>query len=718
MRAIEGLLEELAVQLGQVGILIAIPSGDGAEVCGFFHRAAHRFFPIGKGFAEAQAFGAEDLFIEGNVVGDEAGGLFDFREGFVDGVGQRDAFFHGAFGGDAMDSGGFGGDVEPIGADDARGAGTFVSGFVAEHPGELDHARPVAEIGDRGLPVFREAGGFGVEKEQAGVGRPVEVEYHFIHGEQYMAGAGVLQSRIGMKYGLVRAIGEGYAGRVKMDRNQTETPSSAEPVPRVLFVASECAPFAKCGGLGDVVASLPKALRRLGVDARVVIPLYDSIDREFHALHAEPSCLVRAGGNEVNGCGVWAGTADGEVPMWFIEHNRFFARGGIYDHEGVAFDDQAFRFGLLCMAAAQVCRDREWIPDVVHVHDWPTAILPVLMEAWRKAGNPLGHAGSVLTIHNQGYQGYSHVSALDYLGLGPEVFTADTLESYGKINLLKGGIVFADAITTVSPTYAKEILTEPGGQGLSAILQRRAADFEGILNGADYGVWNPEEDRAIPATYRSTSLIGKGLCKQELQSQMGLGADPALPLFGMVSRLTAQKGIGLMREVLPPALEQMEMQLVVLGAGEPADEDFFRELAGRFPGRVGVEIGYSDELSHRIQAGADFFLMPSLFEPCGLSQLYALRYGTLPVVHATGGLEDTVEQYNEGEGTGTGFKFYSPDAAAFRDALGWAVATWHDRPSHITRMRELAMTRRFDWATSAKRYREIYRRVVARQTGS
>lgn len=495
--------------------------------------------------------------------------------------------------------------------------------------------------------------------------------------------------------------------------NRAQNPESAKL--KVLFVASECAPYAKCGGLGDVVASLPKALRRLGVDARVAIPLYDSIDRAKFGLEAEPSCLANCGQGEVNGCGVWRATADGGVPIWFIEHNRFFARGGIYDDRGTEFGDNAFRFGLLCMAAAQLCRDRNWIPDVVHVHDWPTAVLPALLDAWRKAGTPLGRAGSVLTIHNQSYQGYAHASAMGYLGLGPEYFTADALESWGKINLLKGGIAFADAITTVSPTYAKEILSEPGGNGLASYLQRRAGDFEGILNGADYDVWDPESDRKIPATYGANSLIGKGLCKQELQAQMGLAQDPAVPLFGIVSRLAAQKGTGLMRVALPAALAATRMQLVVLGSGEAADEEFFRGLARAHPGRVAAEIGYSDELSHRIQAGSDFFLMPSLFEPCGLSQLYALRYGSLPVVHATGGLEDTIEQYNEGEGTGTGFKFYAPDAEAFRETIAWAAGTWFDRPSHVTMMREQAMKQRFAWEASARRYVEIYRRAMAKR---
>ena len=369
------------------------------------------------------------------------------------------------------------------------------------------------------------------------------------------------------------------------------------------------------------------------------------------------------------------------------------------------------------MAAAQVCHDRHWLPDIVHVHDWPTAVMPALLAAWRQAGTPLGHAASVLTIHNQSYQGYYHPSALGYLNLGPEYFTPDGLEAWGKINLLKGGINYADAVTTVSPTYAREILSEPGGNGLSGYLQRRGDDFTGILNGADYDVWNPETDRLIPANYRATSLIGKGQCKRELQAQMGLAQDATIPLFGMVTRLAAQKGTGLLREALPAALNQMQWQLVALGSGDPDDENFFRWLARAYPGRVAVEIGFSEELSHRIQAGSDFFLMPSLFEPCGLSQLYALRYGTLPVVNATGGLEDTIIQYNQGEGQGTGFKFYTPEANALQATIGWAVSTWYDRPSHVTLMREQAMEQRFEWAMSARKYLEVYQRALAKRGG-
>lgn len=483
---------------------------------------------------------------------------------------------------------------------------------------------------------------------------------------------------------------------------------------KVLFVASECAPYAKCGGLGDVVSSLPKALRRLGVDARIILPRYGFVPLDRYEFQRDAPCRVACGGGEINGCGVWRGVADGGVPVWLVEHNRYYDRRGIYDDNGAEYGDNAFRFGLLCMAAAQICRDRGWLPDIVHVHDWPTAIFAVLLNAWRRAQTPFGHAASVLTIHNQSYQGYYHPSALAYLGLGPEYFTPDGLEAWGKINLLKGGINYADQITTVSPTYAREILGEPGGNGLSGYLQKRAADFVGILNGADYDVWNPETDRWIPANYRADSLIGKLLCKQELQAQLGLAQEAMTPLFGIVTRLTQQKGTSLMRAALPRALDTMHIQLAVLGAGNGDDENFFRWLTRAYPGRVAAEIGYSDELAHRIQAGADFFLMPSLFEPCGLTQMYSLRYGSLPIVHATGGLEDTIEQYNQGEGTGTGFKFYTPTEQAFYDTIGWAVSTWYDRPTHITHMREQAMRVRFDWETSARRYLEVYRRAIAK----
>lgn len=484
---------------------------------------------------------------------------------------------------------------------------------------------------------------------------------------------------------------------------------------KVLFVASECAPYAKSGGLGDVVGALPEALSGLGVEARVLLPLYGSIDKARWGLEDAGGIEVRMGGGEVNGCGLWRREGAGGVETWFLEHNRYYAREGIYGGPGGGYGDQAWRYGLLCRAAMQLCEERGWMPDAVHVHDWPTALLPVMMASRRMQGHPWGRVGSVLTIHNMGYQGYSDASALGYLGLGDEVWHAGALESYGQINALKGGIACADAVTTVSPGYARETLGEPGGCGLSRWLRARGEAYEGVLNGADYAVWNPETDGRLAARYGTRNAAeGKRECKKALQMQLGLDPDGEVPLFGMVCRLTEQKGIGLLKETLPEALAEMHVQVAALGSGEPDDEEFLRWLSREFPGRVGVKIGYDDALSHRIMAGSDFFLMPSLWEPCGLTQMYAMRYGSLPVVHATGGLDDTVEQYNEGTGEGTGFKFYHASGRAFHDVIGWATSTWYDRKDHLRAMRKRAMGRRFEWGDSAKRYAEIYARVAGR----
>lgn len=498
----------------------------------------------------------------------------------------------------------------------------------------------------------------------------------------------------------------------------TAFPRRARAV-RVLFVASECAPYAKCGGLADVAASLPKALRRLGIDARVVLPLYRGIDRGRFGLHPGGSLDVEVGTGEHLGCAVWDAVADGGVPVSFIERNDFFDRAGIYnDPGGEGYADEAWRYGYLCLAALRLCEARNWHPDVAHAHDWPTAILASILAARRLSGGAFSDVRTVLTIHNEAYQGYSPADVLPFLGIPPALYTPAALESYGQANFLKGGIVLADAVTTVSPTYAREILSEPGGCGLSQFLAaKEPGRFLGILNGADYDLWNPRMDPAIAVPYDLPSPAdGKAACKAALQRELGLADAPDTPLYGMVCRLAAQKGISLLLDILEPLLAEMRLQLAILGSGDAADEAVLRAAADRHPGVLAVRIGYSNNLSHRIQAGSDFFLMPSLFEPCGLAQLYALRYGTLPIVHATGGLEDTVEQYNEGTGGGTGFKFYHASPRALHDVIGWANSTYFDRPRHLAAMRRRAMGKRFDWSTSAKRYAALYDELIAAPT--
>ncbi len=495
----------------------------------------------------------------------------------------------------------------------------------------------------------------------------------------------------------------------------TPRPPRPERALRVLFVASECAPYAKCGGLGDVVASLSKALRLRGIDARVLLPLYRTIDRARHGLRPAGSLQVPVGNGEILGCAVWNAMAPGGVPVAFLEHNRYFDRPGLYNDPGAeSYPDQAWRFGLLSYAALALCEDRAWIPDIIHVHDWPTAILPALLAARRP---PAFQAlRTVLTIHNQAYQGYAPASALPFLGIPPSLFVPSALEAFGQINFLKGGIALADAVTTVSPTYAREILAEPGGCGLSDILAAKPAGrFLGILNGADYDLWNPGMDPAIPVPYDLPDPApGKRASKLALQRQLGLPADPDTPLYGAVCRLVFQKGMDMLLAILDSLLAEMRLQIVLLGNGDPALENAFLDAARRHPDALAVHIGYSDSLSHRIQAASDFFLMPSLFEPCGLAQIYALRYGTLPIVHSTGGLADTIEQYDEATGDGTGFKFFDPTPHALYDTIGWANSTFYDRPDHMAAMRNRAMTRRFDWSASARQYITLYRRLLPR----
>ncbi|HPF99451.1 MAG TPA: glycogen synthase GlgA [Kiritimatiellia bacterium] len=489
----------------------------------------------------------------------------------------------------------------------------------------------------------------------------------------------------------------------------------AESPLKILFVASECAPFAKVGGLGDVVAALPKALRRMGHDARVLIPLYASINRARFGITYERSACAHMGGGEEQWVGVHKALLDNEVPVWFVDCDRFFGRPGIYDEPWGEYGDNAFRYGLLSKAAIQICKDTNFIPDVMHVHDWPTAVLAVMLKTWDRILSPLSGTASVLTIHNIGYKGIYHPGALQYLGVGWDTFNPRALEDHGKINLLKGGIAYADAITAVSPTYAREVLTPSGGMGMAPFLNDRGDDFTGILNGCDYEHWNPETDKLIPARFTPDDLSGKAICKTELQRLFHLDVRADWPVFGIVSRFAQQKGFNLLMEALPKALNQMLFQLVVLGTGDGGVEDFFRGLSAAYPGRVNAHIGYSNEVSHLIEAGSDFFLMPSLYEPCGLNQMYSMKYGTLPIVRATGGLEDTVENYNEASGSGTGFKFVEASGSALANTMGWAVSTWFDRPQHMARLRKQAMAQEFSWERSAQDYVAVYRRAIQKR---
>ncbi len=486
---------------------------------------------------------------------------------------------------------------------------------------------------------------------------------------------------------------------------------------KILFVASECAPFAKTGGLADAVAGLAKALVTDGHDVRVIIPLYSSVDRIRYKLESDGSSCAHMGKGEEQWVGVHKALLEGIVPVWFVECDRYFGRPGYYDFGGHEYGDNGFRFALFCKAALQVCKDRDWIPDVAHVHDWPAALTSVYLKTWDRIYSPLSQTASVLTIHNVGYQGVYHGSLFPYIGIGNEHFNPSGMEDFGQVNLLKAGVNYSDAVTTVSPTHALEILDPIGGHGLAPYLNNRRADLFGILNGADYDHWDPATDKLIPANYSADDLAGKAECKRELQKRFNLQVRDDVPIFACVSRFAHQKGLHLLMDALPRAINTMNMQFVALGNGDNDTENFFHWLTGTHTGRAGDYIGYSNELAHLIEAGSDFFLMPSLYEPCGLNQIYSLKYATLPVVHATGGLDDTVENYDVNTGNGTGFKFWAPTGGALYDTIGWANATWWDRPDHIAKLRQNAMAQHFSWDDTVPHYEAVYEHAIKIRRG-
>jgi starch synthase len=482
---------------------------------------------------------------------------------------------------------------------------------------------------------------------------------------------------------------------------------------KIVMVASEGVPFVKTGGLADAVGGLAKALRALGHETIVVLPRYAALDGSRHGLRPGLGPL----GVWMGGVQEWCAAPQAEwegVPFHFIECDKYFARPGLYhDPDFHDYPDNARRYGFFTRAALQLCKDLGFAPDVIHAHDWQAALAPAYLKLWHWDDPLLGRAASVLTIHNIAHQGVYHAEAYGYLGLQPWNFTADKFEDHGRVNFLKGGIRFADAANTVSPTFAAETRGPIGGHGLAPYLNDLGDRYVGLLNGVDYAEWDPAIDSKIPARYTADDPGGKAACKRELQRRLGLEVDPTIPLIGSVGRFVDQKGMDLVAAAIEDVVRTMRVQFVVLGSGEKGLERFYGTLPGRHPGRIASWIGYHDGLAHWIEAGSDFFLMPSRFEPCGLNQIYSLRYGTLPIVRATGGLNDTVEQYDEATGAGTGFKFDLLTPRAVFDTIGWAVSTFYDRPQHLRAMVREAMSRDFSWEKSARGYEPLYARAIA-----
>lgn len=471
---------------------------------------------------------------------------------------------------------------------------------------------------------------------------------------------------------------------------------------RILFVASEGLPYSKTGGLADVVEALPKALVALGHEVAVVLPRYRGTKA---ATAVMPSVTVPLG-TRLRFPAVADGAVLHGVRYFFVDDPEYFDRDGIYGNAAGDFPDNPERYSELCRTAIEIAK-HVWPADVLHCHDWQTALLPVLLRTSYSDDPIAKDLPVVFTIHNMGYHGLFGPDALERAGIPRAVFHPGGLEFFGNVNILKGGLVFSDYLTTVSPTYAKEICTPEYGYGLDGVARARGDRLVGILNGVDYSAWNPEKDKLIAMKYSAKDLSGKQVCKQDLLETFGLARENAAwPLIGIVSRFADQKGFDLIAE-RAHELMRLELTLAVLGTGERKYEELFRALAAAYPGRAGVKIAYDNTLAHKIEAGADLFLMPSRYEPCGLNQIYSMKYGTVPVVRATGGLEDSVEQFDLEHGTGTGFKFAEYSSGAMLHAVRQALQHFVDEG--IWRRIQLnGMAKDFSWKEPATEYVKVY----------
>ena len=468
------------------------------------------------------------------------------------------------------------------------------------------------------------------------------------------------------------------------------------------MVSSEAAPLAKTGGLADVVGALPAALQGLGDRAAVVIPRYASIDLRG-ARRVYDSLPVYLGAVRYD---TSIFQAPEEFPLYLVDCPPLFGRKGFYGEAGADYPDNHIRFSAFCRAALGVARSI-FRCDILHCHDWQAGLVPALLKSAFATDPTFFGIKTLFTIHNLGYQGLFPVTALTEAAIDPALYFPGGLEFYSKVSYIKGGIEFADALNTVSPTYAREIQTPALGFGLDGALRARADVLSGILNGVDYREWSPDVDPLLPAPFSAEDLSGKVICKERLLREFGLPAEAIdRPLIGVVSRFTSQKGADLIAGALRNIVEA-GAYFVALGSGEPEYETLFRAMAGEFPGRVAVHVGFDNRLAHWIEAGADIFLMPSLYEPCGLNQIYSLRYGTIPVVRATGGLDDTIDKE-------TGFKFADYSVAALLGAVVEALKAFEDRDAWLERMRT-GMRRNFSWKASAAQYSALYKRLLTGQ---
>jgi starch synthase len=483
----------------------------------------------------------------------------------------------------------------------------------------------------------------------------------------------------------------------------------------IVMAASECVPFAKTGGLADVVGALPPELVKLGHQVTVYLPLYARVRPMIEGVQKVAVRSITIPSRYYNRfvAIVDGGSRDG-VQFYFVDCPELFDRPDLYGPSGGEYLDNAERFGLYCRAVLEATKQLG-VPDVFHVHDWQGALIPVYLRTTFEQDPALRGAATVLTIHNAAYQGKFPPNTTEQLLFPWDIFTMDKLEEYDRFNFLKGGVVFSDLLTTVSKKYAEEIQTAEFGEQLEGVLSRRAADLHGILNGVDYERWDPATDRSLAAHYTPQDLKGKRACRADLLHAFGLEeVAETTPVIGIVSRLVTQKGFDIVSRVAEDLVAR-DVAVVALGSGEPIYEHFLRDWAFRHPSSVSVRIGYDDALSHKIEAGADLFLMPSRYEPSGLNQMYSLKYGTVPVVRATGGLDDTIEEWDAEKSTGTGFKFQGYEPRNLLMEVDRALKAFEDKKAWQRLMRN-GMAQNYAWAGPARQYAAVYEEAARRRS--
>ncbi|NIS73711.1 MAG: glycogen synthase GlgA [Deltaproteobacteria bacterium] len=482
---------------------------------------------------------------------------------------------------------------------------------------------------------------------------------------------------------------------------------------KVLVVSSEIVPFAKTGGLADVTGTLPKVLRRKGVEVDCILPKYKTVTEGNHRLEPVGSRIKVPIGNREEEGNILVTRLNDDVNFYLVQNERYFNRDFLYGTNEGDYVDNAERFIFFSRAVLEFLVHNQMRYDIIHANDWQTGLIPVYLKTIYSGHDVFSKIASVLTIHNLGYQGLFWSHDMPLTGLGWEMYTPQALEFYGKINFLKGGLVFSDVLNTVSETYAKEIQTEEFGFGLEGVLYGERDNLFGILNGVDYEIWSPETDPHIKANYRPDDLSGKLVCKKDLLDEYGFSSETETPVVGIISRLVAQKGFDILYEI-GSKLAGLDVRFVVLGTGERKYEEFFREMASRYPSKFGVKIAYDDVIAHKIEAGADMLLMPSRYEPCGLNQIYSLKYGTVPIVRNTGGLADTVVDIDEQPGRGTGFKFYQYDSALLFETVARALS-WYHKKEDWKKMMIRGMGQDFSWDVSASQYLDLYKTALGKR---